>query len=55
MPLMVAALKVDSSFTPYAFICVWFALFIWAFLSFVRVAYLFGILLRPKGNALLPG
>jgi hypothetical protein len=55
MPLMVSAIKVSAALMPYAIICCWFALFVWAFLSFIRVAYLFGILLRPKSKPLLPG
>jgi len=55
MPLMVSGIKVGANFWPYFFVAVWFTLFIWAFLSFARVAYLFGILLRPKSKPLLPG
>jgi hypothetical protein len=33
----------------------WFGLFIWAFLSFVRVAYIFGIIARVRDNDEIPG
>lgn len=37
----------------YLMIVVWFSLFVWAFLSFARVAYIFGILVRvPDSNAI---
>ncbi len=32
-------------------ISAWFAIFVWAFLSFARVAYIFGILVRPDDDA----
>jgi hypothetical protein len=55
MPLMVADFKLTGGRWIYISISVWFSLFIWAFLSFIRVAYLFGLLLKPKGRTPIPG
>jgi hypothetical protein len=55
MPLMVSGIKVSREVYGYFAISIWFSLFVWAFLSFARVAFLFGILIRPKTRPLLPG
>jgi hypothetical protein len=55
MPLMVAELNVSQGGYIYITIATWFALFICAFLSFARVAYLFGLLARPKSKPFIPG
>jgi len=47
MPLIVWKFKVGADdHNLFLAIAVWFSTFIWAFLSFARVAYIFGILIR---------
>lgn len=56
MPLMVAAPQITTPSTlMYLSITLWFALFIWAFLAFARVAYLFGLMLKPENRDIIPG
>lgn len=56
IPMMSYKVDVDSP-TQYWIVCIWFALFIWAFGAFLRVALNFGQLLsRNKGDdTYLPG
>src|SRR5262249_50583393 len=47
MPLIVWNYKVSADdYLWYLFVSAWFSLFVWAFVSFVRVAYIFGILIK---------
>lgn len=55
MPLIVMEAKVEGGFLPYVAISTWFSLFIWTFFAFARVAYLFGLLMRPERPRMLPG
>lgn len=55
MPLMVGNLDISQSPTVYFVIAVWFSMFIWAFCSFARVAYLFGLLVQPTSKPSIPG
>jgi hypothetical protein len=47
MPLTVWKFKIEAG-DNYVFmiIALWFSVFVWAFLSFARVAYIFGLLIR---------
>lgn len=56
IPLMVASpsLKLDDAITFIA-IQVWFSLFCWAFCGFLRVAYIFGIIVRAPQLERIPG
>lgn len=51
MPLLVWKFTIspDDKFL-YLMIIVWFSLFVWAFLSFARVAYIFGVLVQVQDN-----
>lgn len=56
MPLIVASPSVaNATPTTYYLLCLWFALFVWGFFAFLRVAYIFGIIVRPKEQQLIPG
>lgn len=47
LPLIIFHNAIDISLIYiYVFISVWFSVFIWAFLAFIRVAYIFGLILR---------
>lgn len=39
----------------YTVIAIWFSVFVWAFVSFARVAYIFGILVRAEDVERIPG
>lgn len=56
MPLLVwkFAIAPDDKYL-YLMIVVWFSLFVWAFLSFARVAYIFGILVQVQDNSRVGG
>lgn len=55
IPLIVLSPKIGAeSEVVYYFVTAWFSLFVWAFLAFARVAYLFGILLRPRAKKEFP-
>ena len=56
MPLMVYNYEVTAqAYWWYFIVAFWFSLFIWAFLSFIRVAYIFGVLIRVKEPDSLSG
>lgn len=55
MPLMVLGVKLSDGNIQYYCVVFWFILFVWTFLAFVRVAYIFGFLIRPRSKPLLPG
>ena len=47
MPLIVWKFKIElDDYKLFLGIAAWFSVFVWAFLSFARVAYIFGILIR---------
>lgn len=51
MPLIIISPKItDSSSYWFLVVILWFAAFIWAFLAFLRVAYIFGLIARVKRN-----
>jgi hypothetical protein len=55
MPLIVWRHKVTmEDFYWFVGVAVWFSLFVWAFVSFARVAYIFGILLKVGEPAKVP-
>jgi hypothetical protein len=55
MPLIVWHHKVTSDDTYwFILVAIWFSLFVWAFVSFARVAYIFGILIRVGEPAQIP-
>lgn len=56
MPLIVWKFKITTSDTIlFLAIAGWFSVFVWAFLSFARVAYIFGILTRVEEKRPVPG
>ena len=56
MPMMVISAEIHKSGQlMYSVVSLWFGLFVWAFLAFARVAYLFGLLLKPKSKPFIPG
>lgn len=54
IPLMIFTLDVSGTFT-YWLVSVWFASFIWAFASFLRVALNFGKMVSVKDSEFIPG
>jgi hypothetical protein len=49
IPLIVTNYKIEQESTfLYFVVAAWFSLFVWAFCSFARVAYIFGILIKVK-------
>lgn len=48
IPLMVTGFEVSSGKFSYYIFLTWAFVSVWAFFSFARVAYIFGILIRPK-------
>lgn len=49
IPLIISELPVNSPMSAeYIAVCLWFSLFIWSFLSFLRLAYTFGHLASIK-------
>jgi hypothetical protein len=54
IPLMVLNLNMKDGFT-YWVVSAWFASFIWAFTSFLRVALNFGRMVSVKDNDFIPG
>lgn len=56
MPFMILSKELwKAEYWLYVAIAAWFALFVWAFLAFARVAYLFGLLIKPKAKDQIPG
>lgn len=56
IPLVVLSFSVSSSVPwHYHVFCAWAFLSIWSFFAFWRVAYIFGILIRPKDRVVLRG
>lgn len=56
IPLMVVNFSIESgSSIRYGIFLAWSLLSIWSFFSFARVAYIFGILVRPKEREQYPG
>lgn len=56
IPLMVTNFTFgDGSTYKYILFCAWSFLSIWAFLSFMRVAYIFGIIVRVKDRTKIKG
>ena len=39
----------------YYLVAIWAALFVWAFLAFLRVAFIFGALIRVRDEEFIPG
>jgi hypothetical protein len=55
IPLIVTNYKIEKDdHLLYYIVAVWFSLFLWAFCSFARVAYIFGILIRVNEPAQIP-
>ena len=54
IPLVVMSFKMHSSALNFAIFCGWCFFSIWGFFAFVRVAYLFGLLVRPKDKTRIP-
>jgi hypothetical protein len=55
MPLIVWKLKIGADdIGIYMIIAIWFSVFVWAFLSFARVAYIFGLLIRVEDQKRIP-
>lgn len=46
MPMLVLEITPDDYSVKYVITALWFSVFIWGFLSFLRVAYIFGIIVR---------
>lgn len=56
IPMSVLDIKLDKvGEVGTAVTALWWGLSIWAFFSFIRVAYMFGIILRPADKTLIPG
>lgn len=56
MPLMVLNFQMSIENTRlYLGIAAWFSVFVWAFLSFARVAYIFGLLVQVEDVKRIPG
>lgn len=56
MPLIVWKFKLEIIDTAlYLTFTLWFSIFVWAFLSFARVAYIFGLLIRFNDHKNIPG
>ena len=54
MPLVMLSPKPEISGFLYSCIALWFGLFIWAFGSFLRVAYIFGLIVKVPDNKDIP-
>lgn len=54
IPLIVSGFKMHLSTVTFVMFCAWCSISIWAFFAFARVAYIFGLLIRPKDNERLP-
>lgn len=54
IPLMILDLDMKGNFT-YWTVALWFASFIWAFTSFLRVALNFGKMVSVRDNEFIPG
>lgn len=54
IPLIVSKFNFVGSDTKYYIFLMWSSVSVWAFLSFARVAYLFGLLLKVKDVEKLP-
>ena len=56
MPLIVAdpSLTQESGLV-YYLIAAWLAIFVWAFMAFLRVAYIFGLIVRVKRDTFIGG
>lgn len=48
IPLIVVNPSVSTSFAAYLVVAVWFSVFVWSFMSFLRLAYNFGIIASVK-------
>ncbi len=48
IPLVVTGHKIQGSTLAYTLFCGWCFFSVWGFFAFARVAYLFGLLIRPK-------
>lgn len=56
IPLVVIANTIELSRWPdFIFIAAWFSLFVWGFLSFMRVAYMFGLIARVTDKKKIAG
>ena len=56
MPLIVWKFDVEADDNQlFHAIAIWFSVFVWAFLSFTRVAYIFGLLIRIEDVQKIPG
>jgi hypothetical protein len=56
IPMMVTNLSFDSSSSlNYWLFTVWAALAVWAFLAFLRVAYIFGIVIKTRDQTRIAG
>lgn len=54
IPLVVMSFKMHTSTFGFAVFCAWCFLSVWGFFAFARVAYLFGLLIRPRDQVRLP-
>lgn len=54
IPLVMLDAKPAGLDASYVFVCAWFSLFFWAFLSFLRVAYIFGIIVKVPDRRDIP-
>lgn len=54
IPLMTISLSITNLFV-YWIVAIWFAFFIWAFTSFLRVALNFGKLVSVRETEFIPG
>lgn len=56
MPLVVAAPNINAGSPYYPAVIAWFALFVWAFCAFLRVAFSFGMIVAtPDRPERIPG
>ncbi|MGQ2902408.1 MAG: hypothetical protein ACT6RL_10975 [Neoaquamicrobium sediminum] len=54
VPLIVTGFKMHDSLFVFIVFCVWCFLSVWGFFAFARVAYLFGLMVRPKDQQRIP-
>lgn len=54
VPLIVASFKMHGSTLALVIFCIWAFLSVWGFFAFARVAYLFGLLIRPRDQQRIP-
>lgn len=56
IPMLVVNPTMNSQYSAFFFIiAAWFSVFVWAFISFLRVAFIFGIIVRTPENDRLKG